>query len=190
MCRLLEHLGQSVQGHLRPDWLWSPETDARGGRISVFEMHLRSSPKRSIFEVDQKRGHLTAGWKSCTLAGGTSGIGPAGAIQFARRDLANAIRFAVCARSQMIAQFTRNERQISLAVAICGLSLGLAGRDDSIGIQTRMDSARAREVRAVAIWMGPVWWDQLRVVRETSRRLLPKRGSSPEDALADADDTG
>ncbi len=94
----------------------------------------------------------------------------------------------------MIAQFTRNERQsailINLAVAICGLSLGLAGRDDSIGIQTRMDSARAREVRAVAIWMGPVWWDQLRVVRETSRRLLPKRGSPPGDALADAGDTG
>jgi cytochrome c oxidase cbb3-type subunit 1 len=38
----------------------------------------------------------------------------------------------------MIAQLTRNERQhailISLAVAICGLVLGLAGRDDPIGI--------------------------------------------------------
>ncbi len=39
----------------------------------------------------------------------------------------------------MIAQFTRNERRsailISLAVEICGLSLGLAGRDDPIGIR-------------------------------------------------------
>ena len=38
----------------------------------------------------------------------------------------------------MIAQLTRNERQhailISLAIAICGLLLGLAGRDDPIGI--------------------------------------------------------
>jgi cytochrome c oxidase cbb3-type subunit I len=37
----------------------------------------------------------------------------------------------------MIAQLTRNERQgailISLAVALCGLVLGLAGRDDPIG---------------------------------------------------------
>src|SRR5215472_5932603 len=38
----------------------------------------------------------------------------------------------------MIAQLTLNERQhailISLAVAICGLLLGLVGRDDPIGI--------------------------------------------------------
>src|SRR5262249_41966825 len=41
-------------------------------------------------------------------------------------------------RLPMIAQLTRNERQsailISVAVAICGLLLGLAGRDDPIGI--------------------------------------------------------
>ena len=45
---------------------------------------------------------------------------------------------AVCARFQLISQLTRNERQhailISLVVAICGIVLGLAGRDDPIGI--------------------------------------------------------
>src|SRR6266581_2129629 len=41
-------------------------------------------------------------------------------------------------RPPMIAQLTSTERQqailISLAVALCGLLLGLAGRDDPIGI--------------------------------------------------------
>jgi cytochrome c oxidase cbb3-type subunit I len=51
---------------------------------------------------------------------------------------ANAIAFLGSRRRPMIAQLTRNERLyallISLVVAICGLVLGLAGRDDPIGI--------------------------------------------------------
>src|SRR5215469_1284904 len=46
--------------------------------------------------------------------------------------------FPTSRRLPMIAQLTRNERQsailISLVVAICGFLLGLAGRDDPIGI--------------------------------------------------------
>src|ERR1700760_926272 len=46
--------------------------------------------------------------------------------------------YSTSKRPPMIAQLTRNERQgailISLAVALCGLVLGLAGRDDPIGL--------------------------------------------------------